>query len=195
MPIERGEDWGWPAPAQADPLWCADDAAVAAAIRKGAELIRIGHGDLARTLGLTSSRDRQPTWHVPIDGLRVRLDESDAVFAAAHVVVGSWRHRSGWCAVLNAAFVGAQNLAPRGHPGDGYAELFTSTVQGRERFMAQQRSRTGTHVPHPQITIKRTRGDTITFDRPRRVSLDGQAAKRVTRLEFEVVPSAIVVAV
>lgn len=196
MPIERGQDWGWPADDSTVSVSCASDVEVAAAITAGVELVRVVDGDLARTLGLApDSATREPTWHVPIDAMRVWLGEEPAVIAAAHVVVGSWRARAGWCAAMNAAFIGRHNLAPRGHPGDGFADLFSSNVRGSDRVQARRRSLTGTHVPHPDITITRTRGQAMSFDRPRHVRIDGEAADRVTRLRFEVVPDAIVVAI
>ena len=44
------------------------------------------------------------------------------------------------------------DLVPRGHPGDGRAEVQIYAVPGRERRELRVRLATGTHVPHPKIT-------------------------------------------
>lgn len=195
MPIERGQDWGWEATDASPERVCESDAELAAAIAVGVPLVRVVDGDIARTLGLARRRSSEPaTWHVPLDALRMWLDDREPIVAAAHIRIGSWSSRGTRYAIMNAAFVGNQNLAPRAHPGDGFADVVTSALTGADRFKAWRRASTGTHVPHPDISIRRSRDETLHFDSPRRIHVDGHASARATRVRVEVVPRAIVVA-
>jgi len=196
MPIERGEDWGWQADESGPFPMCNDDAAVAAAIEAQTPIVRLADGDLARTLGMSAAQLARPSsWHVPIDALRVTLDDGVSQIVAAHVVVGRWFESAGWCGVLNAAFIDTRNWAPRAHPGDGFADIVTAGLSIGDRFKAQRRALTGSHVPHPDIAIRRSREATLQFDKARPVRLDGNASTRAKQVHFEVIPNAIVVAV
>lgn len=196
MPIERGQEWGWSSTATGEVPICANDAAVAEAVEAGVEIVRLATGDLARTLGVHARSPRlTSTWEVPVDALRVSLDEAPPIIAVAHVVVGRWIDRAGWCAVMNAAFIGVRNWAPRAHPGDGKADIVTCAVRGSDRLAARKRSMTGSHLPHPDIAIRRSESTTLEFDAPRAVRVDGQSVSRAQHIRFQVLPSAIVVAI
>ena len=49
-------------------------------------------------------------------------------------------------------FLRGADLVPRGHPGDGRAEVQVYAVAGRDRRRLRARLRSGDHVPHPEIT-------------------------------------------
>ena len=83
-------------------------------------------GDLARTLGLRADHDpARARFLVPVDAIHVQLDERPARLAMAHVIVGWFRAMGETVAVMNAAFFGDLNVAPRAHPGDGKLEVVT----------------------------------------------------------------------
>lgn len=196
MPIERGQEWGWSSTTTGEIPLCSDDIALAQAVQAGVDVVRLASGDVARTLGVNATAPKLDTaWEVPVDVLRVSLDQASPIIAAAHIVIGRWTDRAGWCAVMNAAFIGARNWAPRAHPGDGRADIVTSTVRGADRFKARKRALTGAHVPHPDITIRRGESATLEFASQRAVWVDGQPRPRAKHIRFEVVPNAIVVAV
>ena len=56
----------------------------------------------------------------------------------------------------------------------------------RDRWQAWRRLPTGTHVPHPAITVRRARAVTWTFDPPRRLWVDGERRGFVRSLEVVV---------
>jgi diacylglycerol kinase family enzyme len=87
-------------------------------------------------------------------------------------------------------FLRGHDVVPRGHPGDGRAELQIYRVRPREWPALRRRLATGTHLPHPAIETRSVRHYEITSDRPFPVELDGQAAGRATHLRVEVVPAA-----
>lgn len=195
MPIARGEDWGWEADASGPWPTCGSDAELAAAIEAGIEIVELTGGDVARTLGITSAGpNRTAAWHAPLDALRVWVDDEQPIIAAAHVRIGSWTSRGGWQAAMNAAFVGDQNLAPRAHPGDGLADVVTMSLSGSDRYKARHRVRTGTHVPHPGIKVRRTASETLAVLPRQRVRVDHRPPVKARTVRIEVVSAAIVAA-
>ncbi|MGB1824394.1 MAG: hypothetical protein ACPHO9_07420, partial [Ilumatobacteraceae bacterium] len=55
--------------------------------------------------------------------------------------------------------IGRYEAAPRAHPGDGLLDVVevSDAMPLRQRWMALRRSRTGTHLPHPHISMTRVR--------------------------------------
>ena len=81
---------------------------------------------------------------------------------------------------MNAEFIGEWDIAPRGHPNDGRAEVFDvdASMSVRERLAARRRLPTGTHVPHPKIRTRSIRSDVWQFERPLEVTVDGRRVGR-----------------
>lgn len=92
----------------------------------------------------------------------------------------------------NAAFVGRWNVAPRAHPGDG--RLDTVEVAGMpvtDRIEARRRMVSGTHIPHPNIAVRRVRAAQFEFERPTNIHLDGRLTTSARALSIRVEPDAI----
>jgi hypothetical protein len=207
MTIRRGQAWGRPVPRPPDLLVVRSDAEAAAALSQhGHAPIAVGAGDLARTLGIASGstesfRSRQTVNEFPIDLLRVYLDGlPDPVVACAHVVARApwYRGRSlreRILVVMNAEFIGEWDIAPRGHPNDGRAEVVEveASMSLRERLAARRRLPTGTYLPHPRISTRSVRAGSWEFERPLDVVVDGRSVGRASALSVEVVPDAAVV--
>ena len=89
--------------------------------------------------------------------------------AVAHVVARRswWRGRI--VAVFNCEHLGRWDVAPRGHPNDGLAEVLDvdATMTLRQRLQAWRRLPSGTHVPHPAISV--SRGPTASWEFARAV--------------------------
>ena len=190
-----------------------DDLVVASSDRDIARLLAVqpgppvaaGGGDLARTLGVRGDDGRSTMNEFPIDLLELQLgaqpDQSgELLVACAHVIARAPWHRGHWwrgpiLAVMNAEFVGDWDVAPRGHPNDGRAEVFEvdASMSMRERFGASRRLATGTHVPHPRITSRSVRTAAWDFPRPLEVFVDGQHVGRTTSLAITVQPDAAIV--
>ncbi|MGI9053416.1 MAG: hypothetical protein ACR2HQ_12350 [Ilumatobacteraceae bacterium] len=185
MNVRRGAPWGERVAASQDVVRAASDAE-AAAVASAGKPVRLGGGDLLATLG--GSADGLNRYR--IDMLRVLADDRH-LLAVAHVVA---RGRSWWrgpvVAALNAEYVGAWDVAPRAHPGDGRFDVMEvdATMPVRSRWQAWRRLPTGTHVPHPQMHLRQAASVTWTFDRRRRLWVDGVRRGTVRSLVVSVEP-------
>ena len=202
MTIRPGAPWGHEV-ARPDGLVTVDGdrSLVAALARADRPPVAVASGDLARTLGVMSLGHRSTVNEFPIDLLHVRLDDAgEPIVACAHVVARSPLGRGHWCrgpilAVMNAEFIGEWDVAPRGHPNDGRAEVFDvdASMSVRHRIAARRRLRTGTHVPHPRVSTRSVRSGTWSFARPLEVVVDGRGVGRASRLAVDVMPDAAIV--
>jgi diacylglycerol kinase family enzyme len=95
------------------------------------------------------------------------------------------------CAVLaNGQFRLNHDLVPRGHPGDGVAELHLYRVPRQQRAALRSRVAEGTHLPHPDIEQRRVREFHLHGLRPVRLELDGIPAGPTKSLTITLLPNA-----
>lgn len=202
MSVERGRSWGSPGVVSALTV-APDDATAAAAVtaarRAGTapDPLCLTGGDLHATLGRPAPVTAgQHALLLPCD-VGAALVDGRLLWFVAHLVVRRswWRGRV--VAVMNAEFVDRFDVAPRAHPGDGLLDVVdVDPAMGlADRWRARQRLRTGAHLPHPSISVSRTRAWQSSFDPPAPVWLDGVAAGTVRHLSVRVEPDAVVVAV
>lgn len=201
MTVSRGSEWGELGPLPDDGVVVRDDASAAALVEQarteGREPPAIGllGGDLCRTVGGRGDEARLHTAEAArlvVDVLVVRLDDGPERIAVAHVIV---RGRS-WLlgpidAVMNAAWVGEWNVAPRAHPNDGRADVLHAELSLGDRLKARSRLPLGTHVPHPGIRTTRETDVVLDLPSPRRVWLDGVLAGTARRVTVRVEPDAV----
>jgi hypothetical protein len=205
--IKPGQAWGRPVPRPPDLVVVHSDVELAMALsQKPGSPIGLGGGDLARTIGVTSSGATSSTTRPTIneyviDLLEVRLDDAEQpIVASAHVVArspwrsGRWLHGR-VLVVMNAEFIGDWDIAPRGHPNDGRVEVVDvdASMPVRERLAARRRLPTGTHVPHPKIATRSVRTGTWQFERPLDVVVDGRRVGRAATLSIDVLADAATV--
>src|SRR5262249_59072923 len=81
--------------------------------------------------------DRQHWWS-RAPGVQVTVDDRVVHEGGATGVV-----------IANGQFLHANDVVPRGHPGDGRIELQVYSVPRRERGALRRRVRDGSHLPHP----------------------------------------------
>ncbi len=203
MTIERGADWGTPGGLPADGVVVRSDAeaneviTAARRARKPIPVLGLAGGDLCRTLGGTGDVDRlrSAAAHTfPID-LGVVLLDGRLQFFCSHLVVRS-RWWSGRCiVVMNAQFLGPYDLAPRGHPNDGYVEVTEGALPLGERLRARTRARTGTHLPHPALHTSRVEAMQFELDRPTPVRIDSICTSTAQNISLRVEPDALLVVV
>lgn len=194
MVIRRGDDWGEPSSAPSDLSWFHDDSSAARVVSEsGVARLGLLGGDMARTLGAEGDG---ASIRFRIDLVRVTWESprgSESALALAHAVV---RRRRGWTgpiiAVMNAQFIGAWNVAPRGHPNDGRVEVIEvdSAMSVGQRWLARRRLPLGAHVPHPSIRIGARDRAEWTFDEDLELSVDGVPMGTAVGLRFEVIPDA-----
>ena len=186
MTIEKGVDWGERVARPTGLVVAGSDAQLAELVTSGSTApLAASAGDLHRTLG---HRRDGPTVHlVPLDVLRVTADGAE-LCAVAHVIARrSWWHGP-IVGVFNCEHLGRWDVAPRGHPNDGYAEVVDvdPTMTLRQRVQAWRRLPSGTHVPHPAISVSRRTTATWTLAPPLTLHVDGVRRGTVHRLTVTV---------
>jgi hypothetical protein len=139
-------------------------------------------GDLCRTVGGPGDEARLRDGGVvlSIDAVRVAIDGVEHWFCS-HLVA---RRRLWWgraVVVMNAQWLGTLKLGPRAHPNDGLIDATDGTLPWSDRSEARRRARSGTHVPHPALTVRRASHHEFTFDPPTAVWLDGTRVATAAR--------------
>jgi hypothetical protein len=168
--------------------------------------------DLARAVGLSVAGPRESPVELVLDALTVRADGVDMLGVNA-VVLGvppdrlGARHRrvavsvridgrtardvrAASVCVVNGQFLRGNDLAPRGHPGDGYVEVQVYALPPRARRPMRARLATGTHLPHPGILTFRGRSVEIRAGRALPIEVDGRVRARARLLGVAVSPGA-----
>jgi putative lipid kinase YegS-like protein len=170
--IRPGEEWGSPSATPPDLDVTGSDAALARAVAGApGALVRFhpdATSDLARAVGLGSG---------DVQGTALSLDVlalADGTVACNMLIVGtppdrlrrsspsfdfevllesgSWfTGRATTAVVAIGQFLRGRDLVPRGHPGDGRAEIQVYDLRRQERRLMRARLATGGHVPHPRI--------------------------------------------
>src|SRR5207249_8722030 len=128
--------------------------------------------DLARVLGIHTNGGAE--LELGMDALRITADDRE-LFAVNMVVVGAPPDRTSWftralelrvsvdgravhdgratgVVVANGQYLRGNDLVPRGHPGDGRAEVQVHAVARGQRAGVRARLPQGVHLPHPDIT-------------------------------------------
>jgi hypothetical protein len=210
--IKPGEEWGAPTAAAPDVEIRGDDANLAANLPLGllVRFVPTDASDLALAVGIDPAALRGVA--LPLDVMRVTADGREALavnivvagtspdrltarspsFAARVTVDGRPVHDGPATTVVVAVgqFLRGNDVAPRGHPGDGRAEVQVYAVGRRERRAVRDRLRTGTHVPHPAITQRSGRRIDVVFDTPQPMERDGDAQPPTSEFAIEIVESA-----
>jgi hypothetical protein len=212
-PLRPGDQWGHAASSPPDLDAAGDDADLASvAMSNRGALVRFRaspRSDIARALGLGPASSG--TTEVAIDTLAIDPDEA----AVNAVVLGPPPDRLRWSArasditvridgrpwfrgrattvvVASGQFLRGADVVPRGHPGDGWAEVQVYALTRRARRPMRHRLPTGTHLPHPGIRTGRARRVEVEVaGRGLPVEVDGRRRARTTRLGVTLVPAAI----
>ena len=204
MTIRRGEPWGNPAPLPAGAPIVSGNSELRRAVttQRGSagqpQPIGVIGGDVWRVVGAPSGgaqRLRSDQAHTaPIDLIRVQAD-GECLWACAGVIArNSWWHGP-VVAVMNVDLAGAWRVAPAAHPNDGRLHVLETGLDGPglrlpERVAARGRLRTGTHVPHPAISVRRVANAEFRFERSMALWLDGERVGTCRELSVTAVPDA-----
>lgn len=189
MTIRPGAEWGEPTTLTGDEPVARTDTAIVSAHEGGNGPVVVRGGDIFRTLGGRAAPEPRL---LPLDLLEVASDAGRHL-AAAHVVVHgpTWAGKA--AVAMNAAWLGPWYLGPRAHPNDGVVDITVGTLRLRDRLHARSRARTGSHLPHPDLTVRRTNEAELHFDRPTPVWVDGVRVGRTRRLQLRVLADATAV--
>lgn len=203
MTIRKGEQWGTVVARPTGLQSFDSDHSLATAVAATDHLqlpsLRLTGGDLHRTIGSPSERGGDFVHRLPIDLLHVVAD-GVAHVAVAHVVVrprlirGSW-WRGRLVIVMNADHIGNLNVAPRAHPNDGRFDVveIAATMSLRDRLKARRLLPSGSHVPHPQITVRTGDNATWRFTHTNQLWIDGVRRGSVRELSARIEPDAFAI--
>ncbi len=196
MTIGRGGAWGHPAPARpagAGVPRAAGDAELArwamSAHDRGERLVaEVGPGDVLRTLGLDAPRPAGEQLVYPFDLGLASLDGGPPRPFVAHAVARRPLWRGEAAVAMNAAWLGSWYLGPRAHPNDGLLDVTWGTLPLGQRLLARRRAATGSHLPHPALTMQRRERWIHEFTQTTPVRLDGEPAGTCRILALWLVP-------
>lgn len=205
MTIRRGEDWG-------EPGLLAPGAPVATDERSANELLNgakalpqelgLLGGNLHRSLGSPRNDEVSlrsgPAMRFPLDLGRITLDDGPPMWFFSHVILTERRSGALWNGptwiVVNGSFVGELNLGPKAHPNDGRLDVTTGQLGFTQRRKALTRARTGAHLPHPDLQLRRV--DELTLQSEKLyVDIDGADRTTARSVTIRCVPDAITVVV
>ena len=92
--------------------------------------------------------------------------------------------------VASGQFLRGNDLVPRGHPGDGKAEIQVYELRRGERRAMRARLPTGAHLPHPRIRSRTAGSVEVRGPTPLALEVDGEVRTPVSGLRIRVEPGA-----
>jgi hypothetical protein len=225
--IGKGVVWGHAPTGAADVDVVGDDRSLAAAAAahpgQRVRFLPDASSDYARAVGIstTARADARPGIELPCDLLRVELDDAPRP-AVNMVVVGVAPDRqSRWSravavrvevdgrtvhdgdatavVIANGEYLRGTDVVPRGHPGDGRAEVHVYALTAGERAQLRGRLARGEHLPNPRIVVRSGRTIRVTSTSGRGglpTEVDGaDVPSRPRAVAVEVVPEAFLLLV
>lgn len=201
MTIRAGDPWGEVVPRPVGLPHCATSRSLGQAVEAHAQ----GHRDerfacttsdrhIMQLLGL-DHHERDTCLRIPIDVLSIDVTTSEGcrnVIAIDTVEIGRGFFYGDWSLLTNSGFWRSQRIASRAHPNDGHVDLVTVNreMSFRQRLLARNRMRWGTHLPHPHIAIRQV--ELFSWDgSPLIVRVDGERFRAVTAIRVTVLPDAV----
>jgi hypothetical protein len=98
--------------------------------------------------------------------------------------------------VASGQYLRGQDVVPRGHPGDGRAEVQIYAVRRSQRAGVRSRLPQGVHLPHPDIAQTTGRRiEVIAAKGAIGLEIDGVPAPAAIRVTVEVIPEAFLIVV
>ena len=184
MTIRAGEDWGIPvSSAPPNAVVGYSDSDVAVSIAAGQPVIVRG-GSLHSSLGAPAGQD--VTRRMMVDAIDVRrIDNGERLgLAIANVLIrrrlfGLLRGRA--ILVSNCGEFNGVNACPRAHPNDGRLDRLDvhHAMSFRQRRLAWRRAASGSHLPHPQLTVSVGESFEMSLHPNEEIVVDGHS-RRVT---------------
>ena len=210
--IHKGEPWGEPADGPPELTVAGTDTDLALAVRDAPPGVRVayvpsGESDLARAVGLRPGASLQGL-ALPMDVLELddgrlavssvvlgpppdRLTARDPAMPVVLVLDGREQTIEGTTTVVVATgqWLRGVDLVPRGHPGDGKAEVQAYRLGRTERRSMRARLPTGTHLPHPRIVTAAATAIEVRAPRSLELELDGRTVTRAATLRVRLLPA------
>ena len=204
MTIRRNENWGVAVARPESLVICETDAAASQLAteyflqQKSIPAIAITRSNLSRALGtkgsVVNSQNMQAT---PFDLIEITFAD-DSKTEQKVLALGFGLLRKSWwrgdiVAVMNTSFIGDWDCAPRSHPNDGKFDLLTvsSEMKPTQRLIASRRLRLGTHLPHPQISVKQITSFEADCSAKPNLFVDNRKFVCVNQCKFRLLPDAL----
>lgn len=145
------------------------------------DLLDLGGGGVAVNAAVSGVPPDRLRAHHRLRSVRVEVDGRTVFAGRATTVV-----------IANGQFLRGTDLVPRGHPGDGRAEVQVYALRRGERRPLRARLRTGSHLPHPRITQSTGRRVTVRWGhRGAPLEADGRPRRPAPTVEVGVRPGAL----
>lgn len=202
MTVRKGEPWGESAKMPSGTPVANTDAMASRLFQvgrsQGKAKIEIGltGGDLWRTLGAPvggAERLRSGACtRAVVDVGWADLGQFGGHSFVAHCFART-RTWSRFAMAMNAEWLGAWDVAPRSHPGDGKFDVLEGELQLQDLLPVRARVLTGSHLPHPSIKTRRTDEASFEFETPMRMWLDGAPFPRLSAFSVWMEPGSLTV--
>ena len=141
----------------------------------GYSLIRLEGGNLCKTLGgkkPTAATDYSTGTICDVDLGSVQVS-GKSIYFASHCSIRKHRYTTKGALVMNAQWYKSRRVAVRAHPSDGKLDIVFSDLEPRQFLLAAKRSRSGNHIPHPDIRVQKVQNHTLDYPHPMRIYADG----------------------
>jgi hypothetical protein len=201
MSIAKGSSWGVAQEFPAGAPIASSNRELRRLVLAGETIIGLTGGELFRTVGGPSAPDRivrndpdNLPMHLPVDLIEVQLDETRSERFVTHL----FGHDRLWrtlVAAMNCDFWRRYQLGPRAHPGDGVIDVYSADLSPADLVKVVPRAKTGTHVPHPSISLLRSPAPDLTLTRRIQLEADDAPIGSAQHLQFEVLADAITIVV
>ena len=204
MTIRKNEDWGSTVVRPEDLVICETDAATSQLAtdfylqQKPMPAIAITRSSLSRTLGKEGSNvNSQNMQATPFDLIEVTFVDASMIEQKVLALGYGLLRKSWWrgdiVAAMNTSFIGDWDCAPRSHPNDGKFDLLavSSKMKSTQRLIASRRLKFGTHLPHPQISVKQLTSFEADCSAKPNLYVDNRRFMSVNQCKFRLLPDAL----
>jgi hypothetical protein len=160
--------------------------------------IAITRSSLSRTLGKEGSNvNSQNMQATPFDLIEVTFVDASMIEQKVLALGYGLLRKSWWrgdiVAAMNTSFIGDWDCAPRSHPNDGKFDLLavSSKMKSTQRLIASRRLKFGTHLPHPQISVKQLTSFEADCSAKPNLYVDNRRFMSVNQCKFRLLPDAL----
>ncbi len=204
MTIRKNEDWGSTVVRPENLVICETDATASQLAtdfylqQKPMPAIAITRSSLSRALGKKGSDvNAQNMQATPFDLIEVSFVDASKteqkVLAMGYGLLRKSWWRGDIVAAMNTSFIGDWDCAPRSHPNDGKFDLLavSSEMKSTQRLIASRRLKLGTHLPHPQISMKQLIIFEADCSAKPNLYIDNRRFMSVNQCKFRLLPDAL----
>lgn len=211
MTIKKGREWGHHLQRPSDLQVVADDFAASERITQMLDdsfttiNLAIVHSVMARALGLNGANlesssllmtqfDLIQAIFTPVDSrAATNSDIESHRYFVGNAFIGKRRLHGVRVGVMNSSFDKKRDWAPRAHPNDGRLDVieFQERIKFRQRMVAMQRMKSGTHLPHPNIRYHQATEYSADCSEVPYLFIEGRNVGRISSCRFVVMPDAV----